>query len=180
MRPSFGGVLLLVVVIGFACTPEPHAPTVTPTAIVTPTISAAVEEALEERFWMSVDLVGENSGMSFDINRTLDFELAKEMVRLYLTVLMESRIEDIEARGMTPFETVPFCLELALASANLLALSRASSPWEAAIHVERASMVLRTTETSLAEMDVRHNKQFCDRWAADVFEELGLSSAQGR
>ena len=138
---SLCSVGILVVLLVSACAPEPPPATPTPTVVPTPTPWAEVEEALEELFWMSVDWVGEDSGMT-EINRTMSFELAKETVRLYLFVIFEGYASDIESRGMTPFDTVPFCFDLIIASMNMVEFSQALSPSDAAPHINHASVAL--------------------------------------
>lgn len=161
-------------------TPTPYpTPKPTPTSVPTPTAHLRVDQALEELFWMSVDLVGENSGTP-EVNRAMGFELAKEAVRLFLFVLMDSYAVDLEARGMKSYETFPFCVELIAASMHMIELSRASSPAEAAPHVNHASIAVFQLETLATEgVSGRPDKPYCDRFEAEMREELGWPSSSG-
>ena len=73
-RLLFSTTLALVALVPVACAYGIRLATPTPTPAPTPTPIPTIwaDEALEELFWMSVDLVGENSQMP-EINRTLSF-----------------------------------------------------------------------------------------------------------
>ena len=125
-RLLFSTTLALVALVPVACAYGIRLATPTPTPTPTPIPITRADEALEELFWMSVDLVGENSQMP-EINRTLSFNIAREAVRLFLFTILSGNVEHLKAKGISPLETPPYCIDLTSASIHLVELSQASS-----------------------------------------------------
>ena len=99
-------VFVPVTVAIIACSAPPPTATPQPTPTLTP--SPELEEALGELFWIAVDWVGEAS-QAPGINRTLDFETAKSVVKDFLFRLYIGNLDTIEGYGVVPEETLPYC-----------------------------------------------------------------------
>lgn len=140
-----------------------------------------VEEALEELFWISVDWVGKVS-QNPEINRTLSFPDAREGVEQFLFDLYVENVDHIKARGIPPFETVPFCTGLISGSMHLVELSQASSPAKAAPPIENTMEAIRqvATDISLVEGVGRHDKQLCMKFEAEQRDAMGWPPSQVR
>ena len=161
-------------------------PPATPTAIPTPTPPPVVKEALEELFWISVDWVGEVSRTPGS-NRTLDFEEAKWVVRDFLFYRFVENLEALEDYGIIPSDTFPHCIDVISASFHLVAITQASSPAEAAPHVDSAIEVIHKMEMDIREMALsseqgggRHDKPLCDQFEAEKREAMDWPSLKGQ
>ena len=175
----FSTTLALVALVPVACVYGIRPATPTPTPAPTPIPTIWVDEALEELFWMSVDLVGENSQMP-EINRTLSFKVARETVRLFLFTILSGNVEHLEAQGISPFETPPYCIDLTSASMHLVELSQASSPSDAAPHVDNAAGALARLELDISRIGKvgRPDKQLCDKFEAEKRDAMGWPPSQ--
>ena len=178
-RLLFSTTLALVALVPVACAYGIRLATPTPTPTPTPIPTIWADEALEELFWMSVDLVGENSQMP-EINRTLSFNVARETVRLFLFTILSGNVEHLEARGISPFETPPYCIDLTSASMHLVELSQASSPSDAAPHVDNAAGALARLELDISRIKKvgRPDKQLCDKFEAEKRDAMGWPPSQ--
>ena len=180
-RSTLSTALILTAVTVTGCAAP--LPTATPTPTPTPTPPPVVEEALEELFWISVDWVGEVS-QTPGINRTLDFETAKSAVKDFLFKLYIENFNTLEEYGVPPYETFPYCFDLTSGTYHLAALIRASSPAEAAPHVDetigtihRVAMDISLIEGGGAGI---HDKQLCDQFEDEKREALGLPPLNGQ
>ena len=169
-RLLFSTTLALVALVPVACAYGIRLATPTPTPIP---ITRA-DDALEELFWMSVDLVGENSQMP-EINRTLSFNVAREAVRLFLFTILSGNVEHLKAKGISSFETPPYCIDLTSVSIHLVELSQASSPSKAAPHVDNAAQALSRLELDISRMEKggEPDKQLCDKFEAEKRNAMG-------
>lgn len=174
--------LVLAAVAVTACAPP--MPTATPTPTPTPTPAPAVEETLAELFWISVDWVGDVS-QTPKVNRTLNFETAKSVVKDFLFRLYIENFNTLKEHGIAPYETFPYCLDFISGTLYIGALIKASSPAEAAPHVNDMIETLHRMERDITliregEGGGRQNKTICDQFEAEKREVMGLSPLNGQ
>ena len=104
--------------------------TAKPIATLGPTISPTVEAALETLFWVAANIAGISSDTPYSDARTL---LGSALFRS-----LDRKLVELERYGIDYKGDWPYCFNVTVASAAILALGKSENAVDAAPHVNRA------------------------------------------